>query len=78
MLFGDLKLAVIDGERGTETSKQMIEKTLKAGRHYYSSGFFLWRLVLRAKVTIDGTDKLTRMSAKISEIGSEVHGCIEQ
>ena len=78
MPFGDLKLAVIDGEQGPETSKQMIEKTLKAGRHYYSSGFFLWRLVLRAKVTVDEIDKPTRMPAKISEMGSEPHGCIEQ
>ena len=78
MPFGDLKLAVIDGEQGTRISKQMIEKTLKAGRHHYSSGFFPRCLVLRAKVAVDEIDKPTRMPAKISEVGSEAHRCIEQ
>jgi hypothetical protein len=70
MPFGHLKLAVVDGEQGTQISKQMIEKTLKAGWHHYSSGFFLWRHVLRAKVTVDEIDKPPRMPAKISEMGS--------
>ena len=78
MPFDDLKLAVIDGEQGTQISKQMIEKTLKAGRHHYSSGFFLWRLALRTKVTVDEIDKPPRTPAKIREMGSEAHRCIEQ
>ncbi len=78
MPFGDLKLAVIDGEQGTQISKQMVEKTLKAGWHHYPSGFFLWRLVLRAKVVVDEFDKPLRTPAKISKMGSEAHRCIEQ